>query len=269
MVESRRLESHQTHEAADRDSRAEALLVEGLDRYFAGQYEEAIHVWTRVLFLDRSHARARAYIDRGRTALAERQRQAEELLYATGELLAQGRTDQARDLLSQAAATAGDDERVAELRVRLERIERALGQPGRLASAAVVDAVPIRGWGQAQWSVSRLLIGLGSMVAVIVVTMAAGAALQEWVGFNAASQSLPPVSRTAPLHVMSSSEVALVRARTLFTRGRLADALRALDRIDADSPDRSDADRLRVEIQHILLATRRASATASGDRGSQ
>jgi hypothetical protein len=30
----------------------------GLDHYFAAQYDFAIQVWTRVLFLDRSHARA-------------------------------------------------------------------------------------------------------------------------------------------------------------------------------------------------------------------
>ena len=44
------------------------------------RYELAINVWTRALFLDRSHARARAYIDRARSALAERQRESEELL---------------------------------------------------------------------------------------------------------------------------------------------------------------------------------------------
>ena len=45
---------------ADRLGQAEALLVDGLDCYFAARYEDAIHIWTRVLFLDRSHARARA-----------------------------------------------------------------------------------------------------------------------------------------------------------------------------------------------------------------
>ena len=49
-------------------ARLEALLVDGLERYFTGRYEDAIHLWTRVLFLDRSHARARAYIDRARRA---------------------------------------------------------------------------------------------------------------------------------------------------------------------------------------------------------
>src|SRR3990167_7767420 len=37
----------------DRDAKIEELLLAGLDHYFNGQYEQAINVWTRVLFLDR------------------------------------------------------------------------------------------------------------------------------------------------------------------------------------------------------------------------
>src|SRR5690242_20881899 len=56
---------------ADRDAKIEQLLLIGLDHYFAAQYQQAINVWTRALFLDRSHARARAYIERARSAMAE------------------------------------------------------------------------------------------------------------------------------------------------------------------------------------------------------
>ena len=55
----------------DRDAKIEQLLLVGLDHYFAGRYELAINVWTRALFIDRSHARARAYIERARSAQAE------------------------------------------------------------------------------------------------------------------------------------------------------------------------------------------------------
>ena len=65
---------------ADRNTKIEELLIAGLDHYFAARYEQAVNVWTRVLFLDRGHPRARAYIDRARSALAERQRESEELL---------------------------------------------------------------------------------------------------------------------------------------------------------------------------------------------
>ena len=127
MVDPRRLESDSAadaREAADRDSQTDALLVEGLDRYFTGRYEDAIHLWTRLLFLDRNHAKARAYIDRARTALAERQRRSEEMLQASRVLLEQGETEAARDLLTEAVAQGGEDDQAAALRLRLERVER-------------------------------------------------------------------------------------------------------------------------------------------------
>src|SRR4029079_9577625 len=62
--------AHDTAPTLDRDAKIEQLLLVGLDHYFAAQYEAAINVWTRALFLDRSHPRARAYIERGRSRRA-------------------------------------------------------------------------------------------------------------------------------------------------------------------------------------------------------
>src|SRR3954467_8042842 len=124
MAEIRRNEIADTGTDPDRDSRMESLLVEGLDRYFLGRHEEAVHIWTRVLFLDRAHPRAKAYIDRARTALAERQRRSDELLHASQSLLEQGNTLDARQLLTEAVAASGDDERAAALRMRLDRLDR-------------------------------------------------------------------------------------------------------------------------------------------------
>src|SRR6476619_939271 len=125
MADPRRVDSPPAPDAlVTRESQADTLLVDGLDRYFTGKYEDAIHLWTRVLFLDRTHARARAYIDRARTAVAERQRRAEEMLQASHALLDQGQTEAARELLVEAAAQSGDDDHVAALRVKLERVER-------------------------------------------------------------------------------------------------------------------------------------------------
>src|SRR5947199_2555726 len=83
---------------ADRDAKIEQLLLVGLDHYFASRYELAINVWTRVLFLDRSHARARAYIERARSAQAERQRESEELLHNGLSAFQRGESGAARRL---------------------------------------------------------------------------------------------------------------------------------------------------------------------------
>ena len=87
---------------ADRDAKIEQLLLVGLDHYFAAQYDQAINVWTRALFLDRSHPRARAYIERARSAVAERQRQSEELLHTGVAAFQRGEGDEARRLLKAA-----------------------------------------------------------------------------------------------------------------------------------------------------------------------
>src|SRR4051812_23821214 len=75
MSDPLRTETSRTPEPAskaEREAKIEQLLLAGLDHYFAGHYDQAINVWTRALFLDRSHARARAYIERARSAQAER-----------------------------------------------------------------------------------------------------------------------------------------------------------------------------------------------------
>lgn len=257
MVEPKRLDSVPAPEAADRDSQAEALLVDGLDRYFVGRYEEAIHLWTRVLFIDRSHARARAYIDRARSALAERQRQAEELLQASRELLDQGQTAAARRFLTEAVAASGEDEHASALRVRLERLERVhaagtLGPPGAVPTPEVVP-----GW---SWpGRSRAVLAIGGLLAAAIIALGVmNPAVQEWLGLGSTVEVLRPATGAVKLPVLSSSEVAIVRARTLFDRGRLAEALSALDRVNPESPVRPAADVLRIEIQQLLLASSRA-----------
>src|SRR5262245_16606021 len=90
----------------ERDAKIEQLLLAGLDHYFASQYEQAINIWTRALFIDRNHARARAYIERARRAQAERQRVSEELLHNGAVAYRRGDGREARRLL-QAAVDAG------------------------------------------------------------------------------------------------------------------------------------------------------------------
>src|SRR5262245_32267035 len=91
----------------DRDARIEQLLLAGLDQYFARDYEQAINIWTRVVFLERGHSRARAYIERARSALAERQRESEELLHLGVDAFNRGDTNSARQLINQAVAQTG------------------------------------------------------------------------------------------------------------------------------------------------------------------
>src|SRR4029434_10778778 len=98
------------------------------------RYEQAINIWTRVAFLERRHGRARAYIERARSALAERQRESEELLqggvaaYNAGDLVA------AADLLSRAVEQGYPSDTALAFLQRLTRLE---------AAAAALDSTPL------------------------------------------------------------------------------------------------------------------------------
>src|SRR5262245_52425484 len=110
---------------ADRDAKIEQLLLAGLDHYFAARYDQAINVWTRALFLDRNHARARAYIERARTALAEAQRESEELLQTGVAAFDRGEGDEARRLLLAAIEKGAPAEQAFAVLERLNRLEAA------------------------------------------------------------------------------------------------------------------------------------------------
>lgn len=242
-----------------RAGQIDALLDEGLDRYFAARYEEAIHLWTRVLFFDRNHAKARAYIDRARKTVAEMQRHSDELLQTSRDLLEQGDTEAARRLLGEAIATSADDLQVAALRVRLERLERvrALGQApvDRPETSVTVERWK---WGRMPW------IAVGGSLALVAAAALIAMALQS-------SVEAPPVGSASPavapaidrVPVLSTSEVALVRARTAVARGRLSDALKELDRVSPESSDRPEADQLRIEVQQLLMASVRSLSVTS------
>ena len=260
MADSKRLPAPHEDEALLRDRQIDALLEDGLDRYFAGRYEDAIHLWTRVLFLDRSHARARAYIDRARTALAEMHRRSDELLHTTRDLLEQGQTDAARKLLSEAVATTGDDVQAAALRSRLERLEQfrvdpATWAPGRIST----DAGPAWQKPRRAWTATALGVGLVSAATFAGILFLS---TTEFTEPSDRGRNVAPARLTQ--RTLTSGEVALVRARTAAGRGRLSDALRELDRVGIDSPDRPAADQFRNEILQLLMASvRSSSATTS------
>src|SRR6185503_21129222 len=121
----------------DREARIEQLLLTGLDHYFAGHYEQAINVWTRVVFLERHHDRARAYIERARSALAERHRETEELLHTGVSAYNAGEVEKARELLTRAGDQGSDTAHIF-----LDRLNRV----GATTAAADlrIDPLPAR-----------------------------------------------------------------------------------------------------------------------------
>jgi tetratricopeptide (TPR) repeat protein len=122
MPEPQPIDAAHAHDAVS-DAKIEQLLLVGLDHYFAGRYEQAIDVWTRAFFFDRDHPRARAYIERARSALAERQRESEELLQKGVAAFHRGEASEARRLLTAAIDAGAPSEEALAVLGRLDRLE--------------------------------------------------------------------------------------------------------------------------------------------------
>lgn len=256
----------------EKDARIEQLLLSGLDHYFAGEYEQAINIWTRVVFLERGHDRARAYIERARSALAERHRESEELLHRGVAAFDRGQTDEARALITRAVEEGGPHDLALVFLERLNRLGTGGSAPDpvrpqaverRASSSRAAPEPPPYAWPVRAFAVLALIS------AVFTTLLVAGVPLVEWVSGRPAGETgtervypAPP----EPLPIAQSSAIVVERARALRAGGHLRDALRALESVDRADPLRAEADRLRGEIQSSLLEAGRAAASGTGGR---
>jgi tetratricopeptide (TPR) repeat protein len=246
----------------DRDSKIEQLLLVGLDHYFAAQYDQAINVWTRALFLDRTHPRARAYIERARSALAERQRASEELLQNGVAAVQRGEGMEARRLLQAAIAGGAPSDEALAVLDRMDRLEAGPWPPdhGSRGRRQGFASPPPE---SSSWTRSGALAVLGLMLAA---GAAAGAyalstgrlpwrLLAPWSSTPAETPrpAQGDVARDMGLPLPRRGQTALARARALAISGHVRDALTELDRVRPTDPQRPEADRLRAELQQQLL----------------
>jgi tetratricopeptide (TPR) repeat protein len=255
---------------ADREAKIEQLLLSGLDHYFTGHYEQAINVWTRALFLDRNHARARAYIERARSALAERQRESEELLHNGVAAFDRGESSEARRLLEAAISQGAPPDEALAILDRLNRLDQTARQAQADASLKRARSVPLP---EARVAASRWAwVTLVALVLVIVAAAAfgAGAFRSDWrMLLEPPAPTINPVVRGSndDALIPRRGETALARARALATNGRLRDALAALDLVRPTDPQKPDADRLRADIQKQLIGLSSPSLQSSTDKG--
>ena len=242
---------------AERDAKIENLLLAGLDQYFAADYAQAIDIWTRALFLDRNHARARAYIERARSAMAEQQRESEELRHNGVAAFERGEIEAAKQMLNAAVQRGGAHEVALAFLTRIDRIHAATSTP---APAAPVSRLPFRprtvtSPTQASRWASAIFAVL--LVVTAIVAVASWDRLRVWIpALNTGEQDgLAPMRAVQePLSVPRSAETALDRARALFESGRVYDALRAVELVRPTDPLRGEADELKAAIQRDLLA---------------
>lgn len=255
----------------ERDARIEEFLLAGLDHYFSEQYDLAINVWTRVLFIDRGHARARAYIERARGAIGERQRKGDELLHTGAVALDRGDAGTARQFVASAVEHGASGDEAMALMARIDRLEtavqgRAPANRGmsRYDPAVVLARLPSGGppW---PWIWVALASGIVVGAAAFALLLPGSVA---WHPFGS-PEPLAVSTLNAPLPVPTAGEIALSQAQAFYARGQLRAALEALEGVRRGDMHREKADELVTLIQRQLLATSRSTGRAKPARPAQ
>lgn len=260
MTEPQRTDSPLAREApqdGDPAAQVERLLLSGLDLYFNGQYQDAINVWTRVVFLERGHGRARAYIERARSAIAEQQRQAEEWLHRGRAAYERGELAEARELLAQAVEHGGTSDDALALLQQINRFNTA-----SLPSPAKADRLHLDAPVAPERRRHPRHVRVAGVVAAVSTLALIAALFTGRFGSGSATATTAVVSTDA-LPVARAADIIVERARQLYAGGHLADALRLLERIDIGDPLVPAADELRGNIQRDLLATMRQAPMAT------
>ena len=251
----------------DREARLEELLLHGLDHYFAGQHDLAINVWTRALFIDRGHARARAYIERARSAIAERQREGEELLHSGAAAFQRGEPEIARHLLRSAVEHGVANEEALALLERLDRLEAASVPDSRIqrretprtTTSDIAASRSDRSW--IGWVAAGVVLGFATAAVGIVVLWSRGESLLPFTSPSVTEPGTPVHPEQLP--VPTASDVAIARAQAQYERGHLREALLALEAIGPGDPLSTEADQLKGTIQSKLLEAARTPPPAA------
>jgi hypothetical protein len=198
-------------------------------------------------------------MERARSAISERQRESEELLHTGVEAFGRGDVVAARRLLMSAVERGAGSEEALALLDRLNRLESAGSVVGSLSRLEQIVSpslnVPVDRLDVAPSRVRWVAAGVAAGVVV--------AAAAAWLWFRGTDVWLVQVTTPSrgtfaqdaePLPVPAASEASLARARALQVKGRLHEALAALDAVPPGDSSWSEAQSLRAAIQRQLLA---------------
>src|SRR5689334_12999627 len=213
---------------ADRAARIEQLLLSGLDHYFGGNYEQAINIWTRVAFLERGHGRARAYIERARSALAERQRESEELTHTGIAAYEAGDLQTARELLTRAVEQGGANDTALLFLQRLSRLDVISGAAHTPEAAPTRLRGPRRGPSHAARPSGSWIVTIAACLIVIGLVAVSALAGRSWLVELPVTAPQGEPARAEALPIVRASDTRLSRARELVTSGHPHDALAVL-----------------------------------------
>jgi tetratricopeptide (TPR) repeat protein len=270
--------------AADAGSRTEALFRQGEEHFAAGEYQQAIHVWTRILFVDRGNLRVREALDEAKKVIAERQRRLDLDCAEAQRLFDGGDVEGARKAARAVLATDASHVEANHLEEKIAALERR-NEPARaLPVGSPAESGPSKGivirvprTERAPSNAVRPIVPHGKMIAFIAAALVVFAAsalylYQNWEGIVSDGQFRRPVAPEAspgaegPLApVPDLDELRYFDGERLFQQGRYREALAKLSRIARGSPVTAEARSLILRIEERLL---RSPEAAGGTPGS-
>ena len=245
------------------------LLEQGRGLFRRGRLQQAIHVWTRILFLDRNNRAARVAIEQAKSVIAERQREMDALVLEAARRAAAGDRRGAQKRLARVLAL---DPRHAEGRGLWEKIEeqtrRGEARSGSLALAGspAEDASPSqRRRVVAPSSIKTESTSPLKMAAFFFSALCLFAAGAVYVHLNwdflvsdgrpldlgNAEPNQPDLD--APTSLPSLSELHYFNGTRLYTKGSYREALSELALVDPENPNFEEARSLILRIEGRLL----------------
>jgi hypothetical protein len=252
--------------------KTEELYLHGDELFGRGLFQRAVHVWTRILFMDRGNPKARKAIDRAKKALAERQRLLDAEVATAGRLFEEGDLEGAGSLIRAVLAA---DPRHAEGHHVAERIaaldhRNVDGQPS--GASCEIESAPVpskcglllrvsqeaSARPETGVSSSPLKMAIFALTAVLVFAAEALYLHLNWDSFvsdEAFANSTSPSGLSVPeaLSLPDPAELRYYNGARLFAKGRYREALLELSLVDRSSTTVEEARGLILRIEERLL----------------
>jgi tetratricopeptide (TPR) repeat protein len=268
-------------QSPDASSRSSELFRQAEELFRSGHYHRAIHVWTRILFIDRGNSEAKLRIERAKEALAERQRSLDAEIAEATALFDGGEIDGARARVRSVLELDSGHGEASALAAAIDLLDRRSEPPfetprpaGEDQAAAapektappkgVVFKVPkaqrARSPRGARAGGSRLEMAGFVSIAVLLFAVSALYLSKNWEAIvsggtldretGGAAAPLPDSPAATPPDL---SEIRFYNGERLFAQERYREALVELRRVERDSRLVAEARSLILRIEDRLL----------------
>jgi tetratricopeptide (TPR) repeat protein len=249
------------------EPKIDELMRQGDRLVRSGRYQQAIHVWTRILFLDRGSYPARDAIEKAKRMLAERQREIDMMVLDATQFHRDGDRQKAKKLLDHVLSIDPRHTEARSLWEKLDTLERR-GE-NSLSSNAELEMEPsprprrrarrgavTRARGNPELPL-KMTVFLFSALCLLAL---GGLYLHlnwDFLVRDSAFASSPHEGqdllneRDIPLPTLS--ELHYFNGARLFAKGQYREALSSLERVDPQSSVSEDTRSLVLRIEERLL----------------